>query len=161
MKRKATLKKMIVALLTVAMTLTLNITVFAESLENNESDPVQCKKNATCILEDGHEGDCTTDTTADNDEEIQLMSVDDGYTEWTDSTSLPSRGVYKLTTDVTLAAKVTVGSWASARPEVPTNTLVLDLNGHTITAANGEAFFIQTNGGLTIEDSAGGGEDYQ
>lgn len=81
-----------------------------------------------------------------------------GYTEWTSIDSLPTSGKYKLMGHVTLSGKVTVGRWASSRPETPSDTLVLDLNGYTVTAAGGEAFYVQTAGGLTIEDSAGGGK---
>ena len=81
-----------------------------------------------------------------------------GYEEWTSADSLPTSGKYKLMNPVTLPGKVTVGSWAISRPETPSDTLVLDLNGYTVTAAGGEAFFVQTAGGLTIEDSAGGGK---
>ena len=80
------------------------------------------------------------------------------YEEWTNDTSLPTTGTYKLMTDVTVAKETTVGSWASTRPETPAKTLVLDLNGHTITASGGQAFFIQVSGGLTIEDSVGTGK---
>ena len=87
-----------------------------------------------------------------------LAADGDAYDEWTNATSLPSRGMYKLTTNVTIADEVTVGGWASSRPESPTSTLTLDLNGYTVTATNGQAFFVQTSGGLTIEDSAGTGK---
>ena len=87
-----------------------------------------------------------------------LAADGDEYDEWTNDTSLPSRGMYKLTTNVTIADKVTVGGWASSRPESPTSTLTLDLNGYTVTATNGQAFFVQTSGGLIIEDSAGTGK---
>ncbi|PWL70340.1 MAG: hypothetical protein DBY25_08495 [Clostridiales bacterium] len=80
------------------------------------------------------------------------------YTDWASGTSLPSSGVYRLTTNVTLSQEVTIGSWGSSRPETPKSSLVLDLNGHTITAASGEAFFVQVTGGLTIEDNKGGGK---
>ena len=87
-----------------------------------------------------------------------LAADGDAYDEWTNATSLPSRGMYKLTTNVTNADEVTVGGWASSRPESPTSTLTLDLNGYTVTATNGQAFFVQTSGGLIIEDSAGTGK---
>lgn len=78
----------------------------------------------------------------------------DPYTEWNDPDSLPTRGTYKLMTDVHISDKITVGSWASTPPAEPTSQLVLDLNGYTVTAEGGEAVFIQTNGGVTIEDSS-------
>ena len=76
-----------------------------------------------------------------------LAADGDAYDEWTNATSLPSSGMYKLTTNVTIADEVR-----------PTSTLTLDLNGYTVTATNGQAFFVQTSGGLTIEDSAGTGK---
>ena len=86
------------------------------------------------------------------------VSAADDYQEWTSTNSLPTSGTYKLMGDVTLSGKVTVGSWASSKPENPAKILTLDLNGHTVTASEGEAFFIQTNGRLIIEDSADGGK---
>lgn len=54
----------------------------------------------------------------------------------------------RLTKDIVMTKAVTVDSG---------NRLTIDLNGHTLTAAeNSRAFFIQ-NGALTIEDSIGGG----
>lgn len=54
----------------------------------------------------------------------------------------------RLTKDIVMTKAVTVDSG---------NSLTIDLNGHTLTAAeNSRAFFIQ-NGALTIEDSIGGG----
>ncbi|SCH45197.1 Uncharacterised protein [uncultured Ruminococcus sp.] len=86
-----------------------------------------------------------------------MVFADATYQEWSKADSLPTSGVYKLTTSVTLSDKVTVGGWASERPEQPTKTLVLDLNGHTITASSKGAFYVQTSGGLTIEDSSAEG----
>ena len=86
-----------------------------------------------------------------------MVFADTTYQEWSKADSLPTSGVYKLTTSVTLSDKVTVGGWASERPEQPTKTLVLDLNGHTITASSKGAFYVQTSGGLTIEDSSAEG----
>ena len=82
----------------------------------------------------------------------------DGYTEWTSTDSLPTSGTYRLTTDVTVTKETTVGGWASSRPETPAKVLTLDLNGHTITATGGQAFFVQVSGGLVIEDNKGGGK---
>ena len=82
----------------------------------------------------------------------------DGYTDWASENSLPTSGTYRLTQDVTVQKEVTVGRWASSRPEKPTTILTLDLNGHTITAASGQAFFVQVSGGLVIEDSKGDGK---
>lgn len=54
----------------------------------------------------------------------------------------------RLTKDIVMTGAVTVNNG---------NSLTIDLNGHTLTAAeNSRAFFIQ-NGALTIEDSIGGG----
>ena len=54
----------------------------------------------------------------------------------------------RLTEDIVMTKAVTVNNG---------NRLTIDLNGHTLTAAeNSRAFFIQ-NGALTIEDSIGGG----
>ena len=54
----------------------------------------------------------------------------------------------RLTENIVMTKAVTVDSG---------NSLTIDLNGHTLTAAeNSRAFFIQ-NGALTIEDSIGGG----
>lgn len=54
----------------------------------------------------------------------------------------------RLTGDIVMTGAVTVDN---------ENSLTIDLNGHTLTAAaNSRAFFIQ-NGALTIEDSIGGG----
>lgn len=54
----------------------------------------------------------------------------------------------RLTEDIVMTGAVTVNNG---------NRLTIDLNGHTLTAAeNSRAFFIQ-NGALTIEDSIGGG----
>lgn len=82
----------------------------------------------------------------------------DGYKDWTSANSLPTSGTYRLTQDVTVQKEVTVGRWASSRPEKPTTILTLDLNGHTITATSGQAFFVQVSGGLVIEDSKGDGK---
>ena len=89
---------------------------------------------------------------------VTTFATEKTYTEWTNDASLPRSGVYKLMTNVTLSSEVTIGSWGSSRPETPTSSLVLDLNGYTITAESGDAFFVQVTGGLTIEDSKGGGK---
>ena len=86
------------------------------------------------------------------------VAAADGYTEWTSTDSLPTSGTYRLATNVTVTEKTTVGGWASSRPETPAKVLTLDLNGHTITATDGQAFFVQTSGGLVIEDSKGNGK---
>lgn len=81
----------------------------------------------------------------------------DTYTEWTTEDNLPTSGTYRLETDVTLTKTITIGGWASSVPAEPAQTLVLDLNGHTVTM-DGGYLYVQTNGGLTIEDSAGTGK---
>ena len=82
----------------------------------------------------------------------------DDYAEWTSTTSLPTSGTYKLMNDVTVDDETTIGSWASSTPETPAKTLILDLNGKTITTTDGQVFYVQTNGGLTISDSVGTGK---
>lgn len=79
------------------------------------------------------------------------------YVEWTNGTSLPTSGTYKLTTDVVLSNQVTIGGWASNKPEKPSKVLTLDLNGHTITLEGNANLYVQVNGQLIIEDSVGGG----
>ncbi len=84
----------------------------------------------------------------------QLTVAADGYTEWTNANSLPVSGTYRLTTNVEL--KTTFLDYPTV-----TGTLVLDLNGYTITVAgNGQyAYFLNSrNASLTIEDSAGDGK---
>ena len=85
----------------------------------------------------------------------ELLTVAaDGYTEWTSTDSLPVSGTYRLTGDVRL--ETTFFDYPTV-----TGTLVLDLNGHTITVAgSGQyAYFLNSrNASLTIEDSAGGGK---
>ena len=81
----------------------------------------------------------------------------DTYTEWTTEDNLPTSGTYRLETDVTLTKTITIGGWASSVPAEPAQTLVLDLNGHTVTM-DGGYLYVQTNGGLTIEDSVGTGK---
>lgn len=83
--------------------------------------------------------------------------ADDTYTEWTTEDNLPTSGTYRLETDVTLTKTITIGGWASSVPAEPARTLVLDLNGHTVTM-DGGYLYVQTNGGLTIEDSVGTGK---
>lgn len=81
----------------------------------------------------------------------------DTYTEWTSEDNLPTSGTYRLEKDVTLTKTITIGGWDSSVPAEPAQTLVLDLNGHTVTM-DGGYLYVQTNGGLTIEDSAGTGK---
>lgn len=69
------------------------------------------------------------------------------YTEWTNATSLPTSGTYKLMTDVTLSSKVAISS-----------TLTLDLNGHTVTCNNGSHLHVQQKGKLFINDTVGSGK---
>jgi len=76
--------------------------------------------------------------------------AEDTYTEWTDNTTLPTSGTYKLMTDVTLNSKVTIGAWSGS-----TTTLKLDLNGYTV-YANAE-LYVQNSGNLIIEDSSSTG----
>ncbi len=84
--------------------------------------------------------------------------ADEEYADWTSDSSLPSSGTYRLTTNVTVTSETTIGSWASERPETPKKALVLDLNGYTITAEGTEVFYVQSTGGLTIEDRQGTGK---
>lgn len=58
---------------------------------------------------------------------------------------------------VVLSSQHTIGTWASSKPEEPSKVLTLDLNGHTITLEGNANLYIQVNGRLIIEDSAGGG----
>lgn len=76
-----------------------------------------------------------------------MAAGEETYPDWTSTTSLPSQGTYKLTQNVTINGQVTVNG-----------TLTLDLNGHTITAANSYAFFVQASGSLEIDDSQGTGK---
>ena len=78
---------------------------------------------------------------------INALANDAAYSEWTGETSLPTSGTYKLMNNVTLESEVTVSK-----------TLVLDLNGKTITTNDGQAFFVTSAGSLTIEDSDGAGK---
>ena len=69
------------------------------------------------------------------------------YEAWTSADTLPTSGTYSLTQDVTITP--TFSSYPTVR-----DSLVLDLNGHTITVSGsyGYAYFVQSNGNLTIED---------
>lgn len=84
-------------------------------------------------------------------QEIDQQNSSDDYTEVNSLDNLTyTNNVCKirLAADTVMTGSVTVNSGKS---------LTIDLNGHTLTAAeNSRAFFIQ-NGALTIEDSIGGG----
>lgn len=84
-------------------------------------------------------------------QEINQQNSSDDYTEVNSLDNLTyTNNVCKirLAADTVMTGSVTVNSGKS---------LTIDLNGHTLTAAeNSRAFFIQ-NGALTIEDSIGGG----
>lgn len=78
---------------------------------------------------------------------------DTEYVSWTDADSLPTKGVYKLNTDVILETEF------SSYPTL-TGDLTLDLNGHKITVAGyGQyAYYVNNKSyDLVLEDSAGGG----
>lgn len=75
------------------------------------------------------------------------------YTDWTSSTTLPSKGAYKLTTDVTLTSEVTIGAWSGSA-----STLTLDLNGHTVTITGNGHVYVQNTGTLVITDTVGTGK---
>lgn len=79
------------------------------------------------------------------------------YSEWTNETSLPKSGTYKLMNSVVLSSEHTIGSWASPKPDEPSKVLTLDLNGCTITLEGDARLYVQVNGRLVIEDSVGGG----
>lgn len=95
----------------------------------------------------------------DADSGVDTPVVDDEavYSGWTSETSLPKTGTYKLMNSVVLSSQHTIGTWASSKPEEPSKVLTLDLNGHTITLEGNANLYIQVNGRLIIEDSAGGG----
>ena len=77
---------------------------------------------------------------------MAALAEEPEFQDWTSNSSLPTTsGYYKLTTDVTVSAETTIGGYAQ---------IVLDLNGHTITAENNKVFYIQITGGLTITDSS-------
>lgn len=84
-------------------------------------------------------------------QEIDQQNSSDDYTEVNSLDNLTyTNNVCKirLAADTVMTGSVTVDSG---------NSLTIDLNGYTLTAAaNSRAFFIQ-NGALTIEDSIGGG----
>ena len=84
-------------------------------------------------------------------QEIDQQNSSDDYTEVDSLDKLTyTNNVCKirLAADTVMTGAVTVNNG---------NRLTIDLNGHTLTAAeNSRAFFIQ-NGALTIEDSIGGG----
>ena len=86
-----------------------------------------------------------------------VAAEDKAYVEWTSETSLPTSGTYKLMNDVVLSKEVTIGRWASNKPTSP-DTLVLDLNGHTVTLDAAANIKVQISGRLVIEDSAGNGQ---
>lgn len=77
----------------------------------------------------------------------------EGYTDWSDPTSMPTSGTYRLTTNVDIST--TFGNGIVIR-----DNLVLDLNGHTLTITGGafEAITVRSGDSLTIEDSSGGGK---
>ena len=79
-----------------------------------------------------------------------------GFQLWTDPTSLPTSGNWALGTDVTLPADQADNIVISAG-----KTLNLDLNGKTITLANGKRFYVQ--GTMNLFDCQSGytgeGED--
>ena len=74
----------------------------------------------------------------------------DEYLEWTDASAIPTSGTYRLETNV----EITVTGYNGV--SIGRNTLVLDLNGHTVTfnASKGNAITLSTGGSLTIEDSS-------
>ena len=84
-------------------------------------------------------------------QEIDRQNSSGDYSEVSSLDQLTDTGNecrVRLTEDIVMTGAVTVNNG---------NRLTIDLNGHTLTAAeNSRAFFIQ-NGALTIEDSIGGG----
>ena len=84
-------------------------------------------------------------------QEIDRQNSSDDYTEVDSLDNLTytnNECKVRLTESIVMTGAVTVNNG---------NRLTIDLNGHTLTAAeNSRAFFIQ-NGALTIEDSIGGG----
>ncbi len=69
------------------------------------------------------------------------------YTDWTSSTSLPTSGTYKLTTDVTISKATTL-----------TADLTLDLAGYTVSSASAQVLLVNSGITLTINDSCGSGK---
>ena len=84
-------------------------------------------------------------------QEVDQQNSSDDYTEVDSLDNLTytnNECKVRLTESIVMTGAVTVNNG---------NRLTIDLNGHTLTAAeNSRAFFIQ-NGALTIEDSIGGG----
>ena len=78
---------------------------------------------------------------------VPSVALADAYTEWSDATSLPKSGTYKLMTDVALSSKADISG-----------SLKLDLNGKTVTLNGAGQFFVRNTGSLTIEDSVGSGK---
>ena len=86
---------------------------------------------------------------------MAALAEEPEFQDWTSNSSLPTTsGYYKLTTDVTVSAETTIGGYAQTVPDKPATSIVLDLNGHTITAENNKVFYIQITGSLTITDSS-------
>ena len=81
---------------------------------------------------------------------LPTMAFAADYTEWTDNESLPTSGTYKLMTDI----NITIDSYNGV--SIGRNSLVLDLNGHTVnfTSSRGNAITLSTGGSLTIEDNS-------
>ena len=89
------------------------------------------------------------------DTAIVASAEEINYTDWTDSTKLPTTaGSYRLTADVTLS---------QSRWEVPGGTTNLDLNGHTIALAENKVDCVigigvtRTNVTLNLYDSSDNG----
>ena len=76
--------------------------------------------------------------------------AEETYVDWSDATSLPTSGTYRLTTDV----DITINSYNGLN--VGANSLTLDLNGHVVnfTASRGNAISLVSGGKLTILDSS-------
>jgi len=69
--------------------------------------------------------------------------------EWADATQLPTAtGSYKLTVDVQVTKTQQINNGKS---------VVLDLNGHTVTFVGSKYYQVQAGGSLVIEDSVGTG----
>ena len=86
---------------------------------------------------------------------MAALAEEPEFQDWTSNSSLPTTsGYYKLTTDVTVSAETTIGGYAQTVPDKPATSIVLDLNGHTITAENNKVFYIKITGSLTITDSS-------
>ena len=63
----------------------------------------------------------------------------------------------KVLQDTAVKNQITVGGWASAKPQEPAVIITLDLAGRTVTVESYYGFYVQTNGRLVLEDSAAGG----